>query len=141
MASFRSHEQRDLFALSFEPSGEGYHYYHYRWSRGVPVTAAERDAYLNIPIFGSRRAWRKSLIGRETLPPRSYASVRQKLLAAMPYRMAFGGVIVGAVGLVSGLSERDTAIKIVYLVAGAVMLIFGVSILVARFMQSRATVR
>jgi hypothetical protein len=125
-------EQRSILALSFEPLGDGYAYYHYRWSRGVPVTAEEREAYLNIPAMGSRRAWRTRIAGRETVPPRSYRSVQHTLLAAMPIRMAVVGIVAGSLGLLSGVAAKETALATIYMIGGTVMIVFGGSIVLAR---------
>lgn len=47
-----SDKQRAILALSFEPAENGYLYYHWRWSRGVPVTAEERDSVSLDPSAG-----------------------------------------------------------------------------------------
>jgi hypothetical protein len=138
--SFQS-EQRDLLALSFEESEQGYIYYHNRWSRGVPVSAEEREAYLRIPALGSRKAWRKSLKGRQTLPPRAFNPVMMKLLAAMPRRMAFLGVAFGFAGLVQGSSEPNALLAGLFIFGGGAMLVFGSSIALARLTRSSANVR
>ena len=122
-----------MLALSFEPTEDGFLYYHYRWSRGIPVTPEEREAYLNIPAFGSRSAWRKSLAERATTPPRAYGPVLRKQLRTMPLSMAIFGLVFGVIGLVLGFNEPNMAIAIMYGVAGCAMLFFGGSIVAARF--------
>lgn len=133
-------QQRAILALSFEPLGDGYAYYHYRWSRGIPVTAEEREAYLDIPALGSRHAWRKSIADRETVPPRSYRSVQRKLLAAMPVQMAVVALVTGTLGLLSGLAATNVALAMTYTISGAVMIIFGASIIWARIFRRQDNV-
>ena len=142
---FRSTDgQREILALSFEPNGDGYIYYRNRWSRGIPVTAAEREAYLRIPAFGSRRAWRASITGRETLPPRAYGPTGRKLWAAMPWRMAVFGILFGIVFLIGGVAGLQTPHTtqallwaLLSIVAGALMLASGISIALARIPRRR----
>lgn len=124
---------REMLELSFERTESGFVYYHYRWSRGIPVTAEEREEYLNIPVFGSRRAWRRALSEREATPPRAYAPVARKLLRTMPFRMAVFGLIFGVVGLVLGFDEPNIALATVYVAVGFALLFFGGSIVAARF--------
>lgn len=81
-----SEEQRRILAQSFEQGADGYIYYRNAWSRGVPVTEAEREAYLAIPAIGSRKAWLKSISGRPTVPKRAYWPTLLRLFAAMPVR-------------------------------------------------------
>ena len=130
-----SEEQRGILMLSFEPAESGYIYYHNRWSRGIPVTEKERDEYLSIPVFGSRRAWRKSLAGRETLSPRAYKPVARKLLRAMPLRMAVLSLIFGLSLLFAGLNERSLVLAAIYIAGGCAMLVFAGSAVIARFVR------
>ncbi|PKP93236.1 MAG: hypothetical protein CVT77_06195 [Alphaproteobacteria bacterium HGW-Alphaproteobacteria-16] len=125
-------QQREMLELSFEQAEHGFVYYHYRWSRGIPVTAEERDEYLTIPVFGSRRAWRRSLAGRETTPPRAYRPVARKLLKMMPLSMAIYSLFFGVVGLILGFNEANMAPATVYVAVGCAMLFFGGSIVAAR---------
>lgn len=126
-------QQREMLELSFEQTENGFVYYHYRWSRGIPVTAEEREEYLNIPVLGSRRAWRKALSGRESLQPRPYAPVAWKLLRRMPVRMALLSMIFGVAGLLSAPYAANMLLAAMYAVVGCAMLFFGTSIVAARF--------
>ena len=138
--SFSSPEQqRSILALCFEPNGDDYLYYRNRWSRGNPVTASEREAYLNIPAMGSRHAWRSSLGERETLPPRPAMPVRKKLLAAMPIWMALMGLAFGIFGVLDGLTEANTIIAIIYVLGGCLMCFFGGSIIIAKITHRRSS--
>lgn len=119
-----STDQREVLALSFEPADGGYVYYHYRWSAGVPVTAEEREAYLRIPALGSRRAWRKSLSGRQSLPPRPYKPVQRKLLASMPVSMAVVALLFGVFGVLSGFAEPSPVLKVIYVGGGCAAFLF-----------------
>jgi hypothetical protein len=133
MAFTSSTQQREILALSFEPAEGGFVYYHNRWSRGMPVTSDEREEYLNLRVIGSRGAWRKTLIGRETVPPRAFKPVLRKLLRAMPLRMAIFGTAFGIGSLVSGLNEPNWILATLYVAAGCMMLFFGGAIFAARF--------
>ncbi len=139
-------EQRALLALSFEPLGSAYVYYHHRWSQGIPVTAEEREAYLRLPAVAlmARHAWRKSLAGRQPLPPRSTQTakaVRQGILLKMPPGMAVTSFAFGALGLVSGFSERNIALAAIYVVVGVALLLFAAAIALAKIIQARAKAR
>ncbi|OAN98178.1 hypothetical protein A8B75_19900 [Sphingomonadales bacterium EhC05] len=124
--------QRDTLALSFETNDDGYIYYHWRWSSGVPVTVEEREAYLAIPVFGSRHAWRKSIAGRDLLPPRPYNVVYRKLLAAMPLQMAITSLAFGVIGVVIGYGSDNFIARTVFILGGIVFFIYGILIIVAR---------
>lgn len=86
-----------------------------------------------MPAFASARAWRNSLAGRETAPPRAYWPVLSKLLQTMPLSMAIITVAAGAFVLLLGFHEPHMALAIVYAAFGCANLIFGASIMAARF--------
>lgn len=133
--------QREMLALSFEPTDGGFIYYHYRWSRGVPVTPEEREEYLDIPVFRSRRGWRKALTGRETVQPRAYLPVAWKLMNNMPLSMALYALILGAMGLLAGVNEPNVVFATTYFAAAAAMLFFGGFIVASRFKRTAGDVR
>lgn len=132
-------KQRTILALSFEPAENGYLYYHWRWSRGVPVTAEERDEYLSIPALGSRRAWRKSIAGRPTSPPRSFQPAQRKLLAAMPISVVVMALLIGVPLALSGLAELQTMGGLARVVGGLLAVVFGAQIIFAKFSKARAS--
>ena len=133
-----SAEQRDILSVSFEPAESGYIYYHNRWSRGIPVTEKERNEYLGIPMFGSRRAWRRSLEGRETLPPRAYRPVARKLLRTVPPGMAVTSLIVGLSLLLAGMKAPGLILAVIYCGGGCACLAFGGSAVVTRLARRDA---
>ncbi|WCM27425.1 hypothetical protein NDN01_00345 [Sphingomonas sp. QA11] len=133
----KSEQQRSILALSFEPINQGYLYYHWRWSRGIPVSAEERDAYLAIPALGSRRAWRRSIAGRPTSPPRSFRPAQQKLLASMPISMALIAFLFGVPLALSGLVELQTISGLVRAVGGLLAVVFGAQIIYAKAVASQ----
>ena len=135
----QSDEQRAILALSFEPTPHGYLYYHWRWSRGVPVTTEEREVYLSIPALGSRRAWRKGIAGRPTSPPRSFQPTQRKLLSTMPVSMVVMAILIGVPLAVSGVTEFQTIGGLARAVGGLLAVAFGAQIVVAKFMDSRAS--
>lgn len=136
-----SAEQREILALSFEQTEGSYIYYHNRWSPGIPVTGEEREEYLRISVFGSRRAWRKSIKGRETLPPRAYWPLARKLLRAMPLQMAVLSLIFGLSFMLAGLNEPRLIFAGIYFAGGTAMLAFAGSAAIARFARSDHSVR
>jgi hypothetical protein len=132
-----SEEQRELHNLSFEPQGDGFLYYQHRWSKGIPVTAEEREAYLNIPIFGSRNAWRQSLTGRQLAPPRSAWPVQKKMLAHMPLSFVVAAVGAGAVFIKRSNAASTTFIKFGYIIGGGMALIFAITIVAAKIANGK----
>jgi hypothetical protein len=141
MISARGHSKhkRDILALSFEPTEDGFLYYHRRWSRGVPVSAEEREAYLSIPALGSRRGWRKAIAGRPTAAPRAFRPVQRKLLASLPIGMSAMSVLIGLLIALSGLAALQTFGGLARAVGGLLFVIFGAQIAFAKFMEARAS--
>ncbi|QIG81233.1 hypothetical protein [Stakelama tenebrarum] len=133
----KANHQRAALALSFEPDDDGYLYYHWRWSRGIPVTAEEREAYLAIPVLGSRRAWRKSISGRPTAPHRAFRPVQQKLLARMPISMIVVALLVGIALAGSGLVELQTLSGLARAMIGLMAIVFATQIILAKYKQAR----
>lgn len=130
--------QRALFALSFEPAENGYVYYHRRWSRGIPVTAEERDAYLRIPAWGSRHAWQRAIAGRPTVPPRPYRPVQRKLLATMPGSMIVSGLAVGLPLIASGFATLPSLAGIACMIGGLALTGFAGQIAFAKLRAGKA---
>lgn len=134
----KSDAQRAMLALSFEQVGDGYLYYHWRWSRGIPVTADEREAYLAIPVVGSRRTWRKSIAGRSTMPSRAFRPVQQKLLAAFPVSMIVMALLFGVPLATSGLLELQTLGGLARALGGLFAIIFAMQIMFAKYIERRS---
>ena len=67
-------------STAFERVDEGFVYYASAWSKGIPVSAAAREAY----IFGPRSEWFEAIMGQEaTVPRRPYwPTLRRNLIAA-----------------------------------------------------------
>ena len=133
----RSNNQRAILALSFEPTESGYLYYHWRWSRGIPVTAEEREAYLAIPVLGSRRAWRMAIAGRATAPTRAFKPVQRELLAALPMSMVFFALLIGIPLSLSGLAELQTLGGLARAMGGLLAVAFGAQIAFAKFRKAQ----
>jgi hypothetical protein len=71
--------QKKVLAAAFDRDGEAWVWYANAWSRGVVVSAAERDIYLAYkPI-----AFRKAIAGRPaTRPRRPYWPTLNRILTA-----------------------------------------------------------
>lgn len=70
-------------STAFDRVGDGFVYYPNVWSKGTPVSAAARDAYL----FGPRSEWFDALLDREaTVARRPYWRTLRRMLTAMLYR-------------------------------------------------------
>ncbi|MES2056085.1 MAG: hypothetical protein V4564_09115 [Pseudomonadota bacterium] len=132
-----SDEGRAILALSFEPSADGFFYYCWRWSRGIPVTMEEREAYLKIPAWGSRRAWRKGIANRSTVPPRPFGPTHQKLLVAIPVSAIVVVLLSGLIFSLSGASDISSIGGVASLIAGLVLIWFGCRVILAKIRHAR----
>lgn len=66
-------------STAFERIEGGFVYYARAWSKGVPVSAAARDAY----IFGPYGEWFEAVTGKEpTVPRRPYWRTVKRILTA-----------------------------------------------------------
>jgi len=67
-------------STAFERSPEGFVFYANAWSKGIPVSACAREAYL----FGPRSEWFDAILDKEaTVPRRPYwRTIRRMLIAA-----------------------------------------------------------
>lgn len=66
-------------STAFERVGDGFVYYANAWSKGIPVSAAAREAY----IFGPRSDWFEAILGKVgTVPPRPYWRTLKRILLA-----------------------------------------------------------
>lgn len=103
MPSFRytRGEERALLDSSFEPYGEGFLFYRTHWSRGIPVSAAEREAYLARAFGDDRYHFEEMIRGRAASGPRRpYWLSYSRMLAAFPASfgaafLAFGAMFLG----------------------------------------------
>jgi hypothetical protein len=112
-------EERAFLDTGFEPDGDGYLFYRHHWARGIPVSAAEREAYLRPPLDGSRRAFHDAIRGRPaTAPRRPYRRSYGRMLAGVPASFGWGLVLVGAMLLWRGAAIGIAAIQWLCLVAG-----------------------
>jgi hypothetical protein len=87
-------DRRNLMSLAFEPCGDGYAYYRNRWARGVPVSAAEREAFISGGVVDAMRmsaSWSR----RIAVAPRRHPSF-WFLLDAMPLSFGLGCFVLAA---------------------------------------------
>ena len=70
-------------STAFDRVGDRYVYYSSAWAKGVPVSAAARNAYL----FGPRSEWLDALLDREpTVARRPYWRSLRRILTAIVFR-------------------------------------------------------
>ncbi len=67
-------------STAFERVDDGFVYYAWAWSKGIPASAAAREAY----IFGPRGEWFEAINDREAIAPRRpyWPTLRRILTAA-----------------------------------------------------------
>jgi hypothetical protein len=128
---FSREEERRLLELSFEAHGEEYHYYRNRWSRGVPVTASEREDYL--AGGPSRRAFHAAVAARAAVaPPRRFGPVYWEMLGRMPWFMGAAALIFGLLMSLAWFSDAALASRVLQLFFGLGLIVFGAQFLWAR---------
>jgi hypothetical protein len=94
-------EERGFLDTSFEADGDGFLFYRSHWSRGIPVSAAEREACLARPFDDERRRFEAMISGRAASGPRRpYWLSYSRMLAAFPAGfgaalLAFGAMFLG----------------------------------------------
>src|ERR1051325_1716419 len=101
-------DERGLMATAFEPDGENYLFYRYHWSRGIPVTAAEREAFLALPFDDERNHFEARIRGRAaTGPRRPYWRSYARMIAGFPASVGAAFLAFGAMFLVRGWAGGD----------------------------------
>jgi hypothetical protein len=90
-------QDRAFFDSAFEPHGGEFLYFGNRWARGVVVTAAEREAYLALPLL-SKFIWSRRIRRRPRLHKRRSARATERMLAALP--KAYPAALLGLALLV-----------------------------------------
>jgi hypothetical protein len=130
-------EERHLLDSSFEPHGDGYAFYRHHLARGIPVTAAEREAYLRPPLGGSRRAFYEAIRGREaSLPRRGWWRSQHATLAAIPASIGWGLILAGAT-LLWPRSGLEPPIRWLFTVAGTLSAGYGALVLAVHLLDLR----
>jgi hypothetical protein len=133
-------QHRELLSVSFEPADAGFVYFQNAWSHGILVTEEEREAYLAIPMAGSRRAWHRSIANRQTVPARAYWPTLHKLLAKMPRKTAVVGVLIGVPLVLSGYSATNILLGLGYIPLGCIMVAYAVGVALARLSPPKSDV-
>jgi hypothetical protein len=68
-----------LGTTAFERTADGFVYYANAWSKGIPVSAAARHAY----IYGPRSTWFEAILGQSpSVPRRPYWRSVKRILTA-----------------------------------------------------------
>jgi hypothetical protein len=131
-------EERHFLDSSFEPSGDGYAFYRHHLARGVPVTAAEREAYLRPPLDGSRRDFYEAIRNRPaSLPRRSWRRSQRATLAGIPAGFGWGLLVVGAMLVWRG-GGFEPQLRWLLVGAGALGILYGALVLAVRLSASDA---
>ena len=126
-------EERTFLDSSFEPHGDGFAFYRHHLARGVPVTAAEREAYLRPPLDGSRRDFYAAIRGRPaTLPRRPWRRSQRATLAAIPAGFGLGLMLVGATLAWRALGFEPPSLRWFLTGAGLLGAIYGALVLAVR---------
>jgi hypothetical protein len=124
-------DRRKLMSLAFEPEGEAYLYYRNRWSRGVRVSAAEREAFVSSGVVDAMRLAR-SWSRRVPVAPRRHPGL-WFMLDAMPRRVGFSCLGLAAVSFAWAVTVRSMFAAIPFALGGAFLALMGGGILVKRF--------
>lgn len=132
LPSFNREDRRRILETAFERDGDGFLFYRNRWSGGVPVTAAERDAYLRKSAFASRRAFYRKIAGRAAGMRRDYGPASTRMAIAFPHGWALGLIAVGSSLLIRGLLADDDWRRWTALVAGILTVLLGLWLLIKR---------
>jgi hypothetical protein len=126
-------EERHMLDSSFEPHGDGYVFYRHHFARGVPVTAAEREAYLRPPLGGSRRDFHEAIRGRPaSLPRRSWWGSQRATLAAIPAQIGLALILVGAMLLWRSRGFDEPPLRWLLTTAGVLGTTYGTLVLAVR---------
>jgi hypothetical protein len=132
-----SEEQRRILAQSFEQGADGYTYYRNAWSRGIPVTEAEREAYLAIPAIGSRRTWLSAIAGRPSVPRRAYFPTVFNVYSAMPARTGIAFLSFGTFATFIAQSTDSRLVSAFSAVSGIALVSMGLVVLCGRLRSVR----
>jgi len=136
MPSFRytRGEERAFLDSSFEPAGDGFLFYRTHWSRGIPVSAAEREAYLARPFGDERLHFEAMIRGRAASGPRRpYRRSYGRTLAAFPASFGAAFLAFGAMFLARAWAADDPpALLWLWWTAGGLSAGFGAQILLVR---------
>jgi hypothetical protein len=132
MPSFRytRGEERAFLETSFEPDGDGFLFYRSHWARGIPVTAAEREACLARPFDDERRRFEEMISGRAASGPRRpYWRSYGRMLGAFPASFGAAFLAFGAMFLIRSWGGGDPAVLLwLWSIAGGLSAGFGLQI-------------
>jgi hypothetical protein len=125
-------EERTFLDCSFEPYGDGYHFYRHHLARGIRVTAEEREIYLRPPLDGSRRAFHEAIGGRPADGPRRpWLRSQHATLASIPAGFGLGLILLGAMLLWRG-GGIEPPLRWLLMGAGALSAVYGTLVLAVR---------
>ena len=92
---------RRIMETAFEPQGDGFAYYRNVWAKGVPVTAAERELFVDAWTPEKSRAFHRLIAGRAPVAParglKPFGRIARALPVGVVSAIAAGGL--AALGL------------------------------------------
>jgi hypothetical protein len=130
---FSDEEGRALYEASFEPHGNGYVFYRNAWSRGIAVTAEEREASLQPPFWRSRMTLQRKIRGRPSAAPRrSWLTAQRRMILALP--ASFGlAMLAGAVAaILHAQNYESAALRWMQTGLGLALALYGAMLLTIR---------
>lgn len=124
---------RTLYELSFEPHGDGYVFYRHAWSRGVAVTAEEREASLQPPYWRSRLAFTRKIRGRPpAVPPRGWLLTQRKLWDALPVGLVLTMLGAALPVILHAQDHESSVLRWAQSGLGLVIALYGAALLITR---------
>ena len=132
--SARPASETAILEIAFEPHGEEYLFYQYRYSSGIAVTADERDDFLHAG-FWARRRWVSNVKRRSpAAPPRDSKDAIKRLRAAMPRRFIVISVILAGLCVATALGSDFPAWQpAIWLIVGLFFAYGAVANIIARW--------
>jgi len=130
--TFNVEERRRILEAAFEPWGDGFVYYKNRWAQGIPVSASERDQYLEHWSPEAARTFRRRVAGRAPVVPARGATnagqSRLGLLGSIPKRAAVGPIASGLFSVFVLAHIGQDWLKLVAIIGGAILILIGLGI-------------
>ena len=125
---------RRVLELSFEPDGSGFVFYAAARSRGIPVSAEEREEYLSASPFGLSTI-SKRFAGRAPIrPPRPYFPIYFRRMGYYPASLVFMFLAFGSFLVILALGVQESLLRWPMIIFGAFTLILCATIMFAKML-------